>query len=301
MGAFSGPAAAASAARDRQPVLVVLSDLRDDRMTREIAEDIRTRVAAFKGAAVVLLLDPTDRTTSRAAALGLRVVPVGELTPELFLANVEGESWTVGPVGTRWTTPLEGAPEAGSLRARNVVLKGRGARVLLETAEGAPLLATARRGAGRIMAFAGDPGLESWTRALVPLMIEAVASLGRPVSANANPAGLTVRLPTDSPGPFSVVWTEGGRSRTAVLSERSAGTWGALGIWPTGVVRVLDGAGAPVFSGQVALADDPEYLVAPLAVPPGPGPPLPSGATVRWPFGLLALLVLAALLLWRTP
>jgi len=301
MGALNEAAAVASAARDRQPVLAVLSDLRDDRMTSEMVEDVRTRVAAFKGAATVLLLDPTDRTTSLAAELGLRVVPVRELTPELFLANVDGESWLAEAVDTRWITPVEGAPEAGSLRARNLVLRGSGARVFLETTQGAPLLADARRGAGRIMAFAGDPGLESWTRALVPLMIEAVAFRGRPVSASVDHRGLTVGLPAGFLGPFSVGWSEGGRPRTAALSERSPGIWWSPGTRPTGAVRVFDETGTPVFSGQAAVLDDPEYLSGPLATPLIEDRPVPTGATVRWPLGLIALLAMGLLVLRRAP
>ena len=106
-------------------------------------------------------------------------------------------------------------------------------------------------------------------------------------------------LPADSSGPFSVGWSEGGRSRTAALSERSPGIWWAPGIRSTGAIRIFDETGTPVFSGQAAVLDDPEYLSGPLAAPLAEDRPLPTGATIRWPFGLIALLAMGLLVLRR--
>lgn len=301
VGAFEGPGRAAGASDDRETILVVLSDLKDDRLDATALRSLKGDVARFSGGAVGLVLDPTPKTTRTARALGLAVVPVRELTPDVFLAQVEGDGWKTASLETVWTNPPAGVPQASSIRGWNPVLRGEGSRVLLETSDGQPLLGDVRRGAGRIMALATDPGLEGWTRGLVRLLVDAVARPDTGAwSAHASSDGMVVLSADGVAGPLTAAWPSGGRVVQVPLVEVTAGAWHTSTVPEPVALRILGPEGELLARPALALPDDPEYLVAPLPVPaPVAAPGRAPSRSVRWPPAALALVLMAGLVLLR--
>ena len=306
LGSLDGPARAAAAVGDeREAILVVLSDLKDEGLDAPALAVISGQVAAFSGGAVALLLDPTPKTTRTARDAGLRAVPVRELTPDLFLAQVEEDGWKTAPLDTTWVDAPAGRPDASSIRAWNPVLRGDGARVLLRTVTGQPILGEVRRGAGRVMALATDPSLEGWTNGLAQLLVDTVAPPDDAGwSARASAAGLTVRSAPGVTGPLSLrSFGTAGAMVDGGLTEVAPGIWRAdidPGSAATTVLCVYGASGELLARPSLSLADDPEYLLAPLP-PLGPDswPEPRPPARVRWPPGLLALILMVALILLR--
>lgn len=299
-GAFEGPAAAAAAAgSDRDPVFVVLSDLKDDTLAADEIQAIKRSLTSFRGGALSLLLDPTPETTARARSLSLRVRPVRDIVPEVILHAVEGDGWRADDVvATRWSVDPAGLPMAGEVRGWNPVVAGERARVLLETADGRPLAADVRRGAGRIVACATDVALEGWLRGcVVPWVESTMAPATEDVRAGVDAEGLWVTVPRSHAGPLFVA-SDGFDAMP--LLEVEPGRWRAHRVPPSGRISVLDGDRRLLGRPELFASDAPEYLQPAL---PTPAPGLdardaPSAPPLRWPFGLTALLIMAGSVIW---
>lgn len=279
---------------DRERVWVLVSDCEDDAL-RDASETARMRreLTARRLGGVVLLLDPSAE--DRAKALGVRVIPVS-LSKEVILRAVDGRGWKVEETATRVRERLPGLSEAGPLRGRNPVLPGQDARVVLETADGAPVLALARRGRGEVAALATDPTLEGWTRSLVRTLAARVfpRAAGRwelwftgdrlevRVGATAGPEVLRARA-------GDRVWE---------FRERAAGVWSAdLGLDAPAWLSFEDGEGRVLAREPVPPRGDAEFRITPRS--PGAAgelraPAAAAGPRVRWPWAALALLLLTA-------
>ena len=204
---------------------------------------------------------------------------------------------------TRWVNPPAGVPAAAPIRGWNPVLRGDGATVRLQAADGQPLLGDVWRGAGRVMALATDPSLEGWTAGLVRLMVDSVSPPdGADWSARTSDGGLLIRSAPGVVGPLSVRWPGvGGGTLERPLVEVGPGSWRTDTVpTATGDLQIHGASGELLARPALALPDDPEYLLPPLALPghvsaPDPSPP----SRVRWPPGVLALGLMAALILSR--
>lgn len=285
-----------SAAKER--ILAVLSDLRDEKLDAAgVAGRLRSTWERERVSVSVLLLDGDEATRARVAALGARLCPVDRITPEVFLRTLEPQAWKTGELEVRWREGPDAGRPAGDLRAWNPTIPGREARVLLEGSGGEPVAAEARRGAGRVIAFASDPTLEGWCRELVSAFLPRVFGASRgEFTARADGGTLSISGAADRVRAGRLALVSG--SAAFPMNEVGAGRWIAGG-WPDErhPWRIRDEATGEVLAGLAPpAAGDPEFRL-PAAATPDPEPGAPerrgSGPRTRWPFELVTAVFLA--------
>jgi hypothetical protein len=258
-----------ASAADRRRVLVIVADADDDALDDADATGARReRLRASETEAAFILLDPRPETEARAAAFGGRVEPVRTWSPRVLLDALESDAFDASPVAI-----LDANGRAdGVVPWRNRVRDGADARIALRAVDRAPLVATARRGAGRaaaaacpvdgptleglIMSAARDADLRSAVaerRGEVLVFRAGGGSTAEwPATLGIRIAGSVQRAEERSPGVVETAWDDAYAAETATLVGRDGALLGSAVIGPEGDPEFAFPAGLPAGAAGAA-------------------------------------------------
>ncbi len=264
-------------------LLAVISDFDDPALDVDLGT-LLTDLVAARIEVIAFLIDPSASSSARASRISSRVVPVDRLDNRILTDSLETQGFQVERTLTR--TPGGGVgPE---FSARHRVTLSRDARADLVATDGAPILATAERGRGRVLGLAAPyPSAE--------LVAELALRAARPTGVDSIRASYELGILTVKVSPAT-------RNLVAPIVARGPGTPAAWGMSEVGPGLFRSTPGIQVGGGPWTL-EDASGGIFPFAVPPPvpsewreprrQWPSVPSGALSdlrsRWIWGALGL------------